>query len=98
MSDELRRLRDILREELPSLRSRFGVSSLELFGSYLHGVERADSDLDLLVSFSDTPGLFRFIDLENHLGDLLGVKVDLVSRESLKPHIGRRVLSEAVPV
>ena len=44
------------------------------------------------------PALLGLIEMENYLSDLLGVKVDLVVRESLKPHIGKRVLREVVPV
>ncbi len=43
-------------------------------------------------------GLLRFIELENYLSDLLGIRVDLVMAEALKPHIGQRVLQEVLPV
>ena len=89
--DDLRR---ILRQHMPLLRERYGVESLGLFGSYLRGEADADSDLDLLVRFHQTPGLIRFVELENHLSDLLGLRVDLVMAEALKPNIGRRVLAE----
>jgi predicted nucleotidyltransferase len=88
----------LLRRELPRLGERYGVASLGLFGSYVRGENRPDSDLDVLVTFHSTPGLLRLIELENHLSELLGVKVDLVLRESLKPGIGRRVLDEVVLV
>ncbi len=53
-------------------------------------------DLDILVEFAQTPDLFKFMDLEDHLQTLLGVKVELVSRKALKGSIGRRILSEVV--
>jgi predicted nucleotidyltransferase len=90
--------RTTLRQELPALAERFGVASLRLFGSFVRRENRPDSDLDVLVSFVDPPGLLGFVELENHLSDLLGVKVDLVMREALKPHLGQRVLAEVVPV
>jgi len=88
----------ILNQALPRLREEYSVASLGLFGSYRRGEQRPDSDLDILVTFTTTPGLLRLVALENHLSDLLGVKVDLVLRDSLKPHIGRRILEEVVPV
>ena len=97
MSLSLEQIRGKLREELPSLRQRFSVKSLAVFGS----VARHDpqpNDLDLLVEFYETPGLFGFVGLQNYLSDFLGVKVDLVMPDSLKPRIGERVLKEAVPV
>lgn len=59
---------------------------------------RPDSDLDLLVTFDEAPGLLAFVELEDHLSDLLGVSVDLVMESARKPHIGGRVREEAVPV
>ena len=98
MNEMIRRYQRELREELPLLAERYRVASLGLFGSYLHGTQRADSDLDILVTFSELPSLLRLVELENYLSDRLGVKVDLVLRDSLKPHIGERVLREVVPV
>jgi predicted nucleotidyltransferase len=98
MNSAIEGFRTRLRTELPMLSVRYHVASLGLFGSYLRGTQKPESDLDVLVSFSAVPSLLRFVELENYLSDLLGVKVDLVLRESLKPAIGRRVLREVVPV
>lgn len=89
---------NILRQQLPLLEKRFGVERLEVFGSYVRDEQNLDSDLDVLVSFKVIPSLLTFIALENHLSDLLGVKVDLVMKESLKPGIGRHILHEVIPV
>jgi predicted nucleotidyltransferase len=98
MNEVIQQYHQRLHDELPFLRAQYHVTSLGLFGSYLHGTQRPDSDLDVLVTFSETPGLLRLIEMENYLSDRLGVKVDLVLRDSLKPHIGQRVLQEAVPI
>ena len=87
-----------LKTILPSIQEKFHVESLEIFGSFLRGEETPESDLDLLVTFSETPGLFTFVRLENHLSDSLGVRVDLVMKDSLKPNIGERILAEAQPI
>jgi predicted nucleotidyltransferase len=91
-------IRAALRELLPTLRAEYHASSLAVFGSYVHHAAGAASDVDLLVTFSDPPGLLRFVELEGFLSTRLGVKVDLVMRDALKPRIGQRVLAEAVPV
>ncbi len=57
-----------------------------------------NSDLDLLVEFDTTPTLFSFIRLENELSQLLGVKVDLVMKDGLKPALGTQILAEAIAV
>lgn len=67
---------------------------LGLFGSYVRGEQRKRSDLDVLVEFVRVPGMFRFLELERELSSLLGVRVDLVEKEALKPAIGGRILQE----
>ena len=89
---------ETLRNQLPILAEQYNVATLELFGSYVRHEQRKDSDLDILVTFSKPPSLFKFIRLENHLSDTLGVKVDLVMKDSLKPAIGKNILREAVSV
>jgi predicted nucleotidyltransferase len=98
MTAALRRFQRLLHGQLPYLAAHYRVASLGLFGSYLHGTQRPDSDLDILVTFVETPSLMTLIELENYLSDQLGVKVDLTPRESLKPHISAQVLREVVPV
>ena len=71
------------------------VKSPSIIGSYAPGEARKSSDLDLLVEIDDPKmGLLRFMALENYLSDLLGVKVDLVEKQALKPAIGRHVTEE----
>jgi uncharacterized protein len=87
-----------LREHLPELAEKYHVHSLEVFGSYVRNEQNPESDLDVLVTFDKTPGLLKYIELEYHLTDLLGVKVDLVMKRALKPRLEQRILNEAIPV
>lgn len=93
--DNVGRYKKILADHRQELERHYHVSSLGLFGSRLRGDYREDSDLDVLVTFSRTPGLLQFSGLQCHLSDLLGVKVDLVMGDALKPGIGSRILAEA---
>jgi predicted nucleotidyltransferase len=93
--DELRRR---LRAELPRLKEAYGVTSFALFGSSVRGEAGAESDVDILVEFETPPTLFRFIDLECELSNLLQARVDLVMKDALKPALSRRILAEAVAV
>ena len=98
MNRDLAEYQNKLREVLPALGEKYGVESLAIFGSHIHGTQRAESDLDVLVTFFKTPSLIRLIEIENSLTDLLRIKVDLVPRSALKPHIGAQILREIVPV
>ncbi len=88
----------ILRENRAKFISRYHIKSLGLFGSYIRNEQNAGSDLDVLVEFEEQPSLFEFVRLQNELHDLIGIKVDLVMRDTLKPAIGKRILSEVVSV
>ena len=87
-----------LRRHLPVLKARYHVRTLAVFGSYVRHEQRPDSDLDLLVTFDDPPSLLKFLELEQYLTDALGVDVDLVMQDVLRPTIGKQILAEQVPV
>ncbi len=75
--------------------SNFGVHRFGLFGSFLTGSQNAESDVDLLVEFEPGRKSFdNYMNLAFFLEDLLGRKVDLVTPESLSPHIGPKILAE----
>jgi predicted nucleotidyltransferase len=88
----------MLRKEFPYLKERYKVASLSLFGSYVKKKQKRGSDVDILVTYIKTPGFFKFIELEDYLSDALGIKVDLVMENALKPAIGSRVKKEAIAV
>lgn len=88
----------ILAQEKSRLNDEFNVHSIGVFGSYARGEERPDSDVDLLVEFDEPIGLFRYIELEDYLSEILGVKVDLVTRKALKPRMGKGILAEVVMI
>ena len=76
---------------------KYHVKELALFGSRARGDNRPDSDVDFLVDFDpqERVDLFDFIDLKLDLEELLGVSVDLVERQALKPRVRDIVISEA---
>jgi predicted nucleotidyltransferase len=90
----LKEIEAILRERRDELASDYGVTEIGIFGSCLRGDAISGSDIDILVSFNRPVGFFKFLELEERLSEWLGAKVDLVTRAALKPHIGRRILSE----
>ena len=93
---ELEEITTILRQHLPELRELYNLKSLGLFGSYVRVEHRKRSDLDVLVEFEEAPTLLELSALQRQLSDLVGVKVDLVLKRTLKPAIGEVILSEAI--
>ncbi len=88
----------ILQKERQELIDRYNISTLSVFGSVARDDARQDSDVDILVEFSQPIGLFQFIELQQRLESLLGSKVDLGTPRSLKPRIKEQVLQEAIRV
>lgn len=75
-----------------------GVKSLDLFGSIVRGEARPDSDIDLLVEFQAPPSFDRYMDVKLYLEELIGRRVDLVTRAALKPRLRPSIEAEAVRV
>jgi uncharacterized protein len=88
----------ILQKERQELVDHYNISTLSVFGSVARDDARQDSDVDILVEFSQPVGLFQFIELQQRLEALLGSKVDLGTPRSLKPRIKEQVLQEAIRV
>lgn len=97
-SHSLEKILEILRQQIPTLAERYSVETLEVFGSYVRSEQKKDSDLDILITFKEDPSLLTYIAIENYLSDLLGIKVDLVMKDSLKLKIGQQILRESIPV
>lgn len=77
----------------------WGVKSLAVFGSVARGEEGPKSDVDLLVEFDRSVGLFHFIHLRDLLKDLLGgAEVDLVVRNAVYEELKDDICRESVDV
>jgi predicted nucleotidyltransferase len=84
----------VLREHREKL-GVLGVRRLGLFGSFVRDEQHATSDIDVLVEFEPGQKTFdRFMQLSFLLEDLLERRVEVVTIESLSPHIGPRILRE----
>jgi predicted nucleotidyltransferase len=90
-------IEELAKHIVPVLRDG-GVIEASIFGSFIRGEVQPDSDLDLLVRYKETVSLFDVGGLKYELEKLLGIKVDLISREYLKPRIKKRVLQERVRI
>lgn len=80
----LQHTRHVLAQNRPRLAARYPIQRLALFGSYARNEATPDSDVDILVEFSQPVGL-QFLELAAELEQLLHTPVDLVSRNGIKP-------------
>jgi hypothetical protein len=96
----LSELREILREQEPTLEEKYGVRVIGVFGSYVRNEQSPDSDLDVLIELDRPPkiSLIGLVELEQDLSDLLGIRVDIAIQKNLKKRIGQRILQEVVPI
>lgn len=94
----LSQIQALLAAHRDELVGRYHLSELGVFGSYVRGEQRVDSDVDILVSFAATPSLFSLIALEDELCNLLGLPVDVAVKSALRPHISSQILREVVMI
>jgi len=83
-----------LRQRKGELRVKYGVTEIGVFGSYVRGKQGENSDIDILVSLERPISLLTFAEMGHYLEDVLGIRVDLVLKKTLKPYIGRHILEE----
>lgn len=94
----LTQIKTILTEQKPHLAKKYGITEIGVFGSYVRGEQRPDSDLDILIELTDPPfiSLMGLVNLENYLSDLLNIKVETAIRTDLKPRLKPYILQEVV--
>jgi predicted nucleotidyltransferase len=87
----------VLEQLKPELARKFHVQAIRLFGSVVRDDFSANSDIDIIVDFSQPIGI-EFVDLAHYMEEKLKHKVDLVSRKGIKDQYFRAIESEIVYV
>ena len=96
----LAEIQQTLRANKRYLAETYGVAEIGVFGSYVRGAQRPDSDVDILIELERPSkiGLIGLVQLQAYLSDLLGAKADVVIKRNLRKRIGQRILREVVPL
>jgi predicted nucleotidyltransferase len=93
----LEEIKEIIKQHEKELEEKFKVKEIALFGSYVRGDQDEKSDLDVLVKFREPVG-FLFIHLADFLEELLGIEVDLVTKDAIKPNRWRYIKEDLIYV
>jgi predicted nucleotidyltransferase len=75
--------------------SQLGVKSLDVFGSVARGEAGPDSDIDLVVDFDPPPTFDRYMKLKCFLEDLFHCRIDLLTRQSMRPEMRSSIEQDA---
>ena len=87
-------IEEIIQENKKGLENNYGLKTIGIFGSYVKGEQDENSDVDILVEVKRPMGFVKFMKLEKRLSEIIGLKVDLVTKKALKPYIGKKILQE----
>lgn len=90
---EIEELKKIIKQHKQELEQKFKVKNIAIFGSYARGEQTKESDVDVLVEFSGPVG-FLFLHLADYLEEILGVKVDLITPEAIKPNRRKYIMED----
>jgi len=80
----------------PQLEKEYFVEEIGVFGSYVRDEQTENSDIDILINFKDGMDLLKLAHLINWLCDVFEKKVDVVNKKTLRPRIGKQILSEVI--
>lgn len=101
MSNELATIKQKIASQKEYLKETYGVEEIGVFGSYARGDNTEKSDVDIAVELNHKKvpvGLFEFAKMKFYLEDLLGKKVDLITKEGIKPLIKERILKQLLVI
>jgi len=95
---KLNEIKAILTQDKLIIQKKYHVTELGIFGSYVRGEQKEDSDVDVLIDYTEAPSLLELLDLEYYLSELLGIKADVVTKKGLKYRYRKRILAEVIYV
>lgn len=95
---ELNEIIDKLKKVKPVIEKEYSVEEVGVFGSYARGEQTETSDVDIMVALKQghTVGLIEFAGLKEFLSDILGIKVDLITKKGIKPALKKYILNEVI--
>lgn len=88
---------EMLKKQEATIKKKYSVKKIGVFGSFAKGREKSDSDVDVLVEFEEGYKTFdNYMELKFFLEDLFSRRVDLVTIKALKPQLKEDILQEVI--
>lgn len=94
-SKSLAAIMRLLEEHKDTLKNKFKVREIGVFGSYVADKQQESSDLDIIVDFYEPVGL-KYFELKEFLEAVLRLEVDLVVKKGIKPRLKKQVLERVL--
>ena len=94
---KLEEIKGIIKQNKHELEEKFKVKSIGIFGSYVRGEQNEESDVDIIVEFSEPVG-FLFFHLANFLEKILDANVDLITPYAIKPNRQKYIMKDLIYV
>lgn len=91
-------IKAIIGQHQSALAEKYGVAVVGIFGSYVRHEQKEGSDLDLLAEILRPTSLLELVGAEIYLSEILGVKVDLVPKRSLREELRETILREVLAI
>ena len=91
-------IRTIVRQHRDVLGEKYGIAVVGVFGSYVRGEQKGQSDIDLLVDILHPISLLELVGAEIYLSEALGLKVDLVPKRDVREELRETIFAEAVTI
>jgi len=79
--------REEIFEKVVQVLKNQGARKIAIFGSYARGEEKPESDIDIIVEFSERKSLLELVRIERELSEVLGIKIDLLTEKSISPYL-----------
>ena len=91
-------LTNVIFKKITSILASHGAKKISIFGSYARGEPNLESDIDIIVEFSERKSLFDIVGIEQELSDELDIKVDLLTEKSISPYLIDGIKKEMVVI
>jgi len=83
-------------EKIVSFLKANNASKIAVFGSFANDTDSENSDVDIIVEFIDQISLLKFVGIQQHLSDYLGIDVDLLTEDSISPYLLPHIKKEMI--